>query len=110
MLSKTVLSEDIDDCSVDEMISKLNELKKQNPNEELHISYMSEYEFEGPSRFEVYFTRLETDEEYNSRLEFEKQWEKEKELKELDTLFGLSSLSELQKKRIAHLLEKHRNE
>lgn len=72
MISCTVDSFELEDCSVDEMLEKLNECKKQYPNVELHISYEYLYEFEGPDHIDVYFNRIETDEEQQEREDLEK--------------------------------------
>lgn len=109
MTTKTVLSEDIEDCSVDEMISKLNELKKQYPNEELHISYETEYEFEGPSYFTVYFNRIETDEEEKSRLYTEKVQLETYERLEMHRLQKMKNPNSVDKLNLSLFVEKYYN-
>ena len=107
---RKVLTIKLEDCTLDEMLQKLNECKVLHPNENLQISYEGEYmQYNGPEEMQVHYYSEETDEEYNRRLEWEAENQKAKELKELDRLLSYKKLNPANQLRLEELLEKFHN-
>lgn len=107
---REVLTFELDDCTLDEMLQKLNDCKIKHPTEELKYEYTSEYgDYGGPDHVCIYYISEETDEEYSQRLEYEREKLEEKERKELGRLLGYKKPNEANVKRIQELLEKYHN-
>lgn len=107
---RSVLTLKLEDCTLDEMLQKLNECKVLHPTENLEISYEGEYmEYNGPSEMVVYYHSEETEEEFKRRLDWEYEKKKTKELKEMDRLLSYKKLNPTNQLRLDELLEQYHN-
>lgn len=107
---REVLSIALDDCSLDELLQKLNECKEKHPTENLQVTYDGEYcQYNGPSETTVFYYSPETDEELQRRLDYEREKLETKERKELGRLISAKKLNAANQKRFQELMEKYHN-
>lgn len=107
---RSVLTLQLEDCTLDEMLKHLNECKEKHPDVDLLISYEGEYmEYNGPDEMQIHYYSEETDAEYNTRLDYETAKQTDKELKEMDRLLSYKKLNPVNQQRLDELLEKYHN-
>lgn len=101
---------ELEDCSLDEMLVKLNKYKEQYPTENIEVSFDSSYgQYSGPDHMHICYYSEETDEEYSQRLEYEREKLETKERKELGRLISAKKLNPTNQLRLEELKGKYLN-
>lgn len=109
-LSKIIHTESLEDGNLDDIISVLQKYKKQYPNEKLRIEYGS-CGFDPYGGYDEYYIindRLETDEEFNTRIQYEEEKIRIKEQKEMERLLKCKTLNESNKEKLIKYIEKYK--
>ncbi|WVO01338.1 hypothetical protein [Salmonella phage PHA46] len=111
ILYREVLTMDLEDCTLDEMLQKLNECKHQHPTEVLQIEFDCEFGggYSGPDCMKICYYSEETDKEFTMRMNYEREKLEEKERKELGRLISAKKLNPANQQRLQELLEKYHN-
>lgn len=99
----------LQDYTLDELLLELNKHKKQHPDVLLKVEFTAEggYEYSGPEYLTITYESEETDEEYNRRLEYEKEKLEQKERKEMGRLVVAKKLNPAQKEKLEMYLKKY---
>lgn len=105
-----VSKSNLDDCTVEEMINKLTELKITHKEHDLFLEYVAEDTYSGPSQIVIYYNREESDEEYKSRLDFENEFHKDMEIREMNRLLKCKKLNPTNQLKLDEYLIKYKNE
>ena len=110
ILSKIIHTESLEDGNLDDIISVLLHWKEQYPNEELRVEYGScgLDPYGGYDEYYIIRDCLETDEEFNTRVQYEEDKLRTKEQKEMERLLRCKTLNESNKEKLIKYIEKYK--
>ena len=107
ILHRKIAELDLDDTTLDELLSTLQSIKDKHPTEDIKVEYISVCQYSGSTSMWIYFNSLETDDEYAERLAYEAEALETKERKELGRLASAKKLNEKSRLRLIELLTKY---
>lgn len=97
----------LEDCSVQSLVEKLQALQLNYPNDELKLT-PDGGGYDGYDSLCVYYERLESDEEYDKRLEEWSEKEKKKKEAEMKKLLNKKNLSTEEKEKLIHYVRNYK--